>query len=189
MSDQLIAIHERLMAATTEKAKASIRNFVPHAEKVYGVTMPLLNELAKEFKTGGFPLVKELWKSGAYEERILAAKLLGKVCRKDPVLSLQLAERFSKDISNWAVCDAMGMQALKPVAGKIREEIFLLAEKLVLSDNPWQRRYSLVLVEVFTKDQTAGKRIGRLVQELEKDEDYYVRKAVSWIKRNLSKGR
>ena len=76
----------------------------------------MLNVLAKKYKEGGFDLIKELWDSGAFEERLLAAKLLNVICKKDPLLSLELVADFSKDISNWAVCDAVGMQSLKPEA-------------------------------------------------------------------------
>jgi hypothetical protein len=33
------------------------------------------------------------------------------------------------------------------------------------------------------------KRIKKIVQNLEGDDEYYVRKAVTWIKRNFSKGK
>ena len=189
MKELIKVIQERLIAASTPGARAATRKFVPGSARVYGVRMPFLNQLAREYKGGGFVLVKELWRSGTYEERVLAAKMLGKVCKQNPVLALTLAAQFSKDISDWAVCDAMGMQALKPVAGSMREEIFQLAEKLVSAENPWQRRYALVLVEVFSKDPAAHKRIKQLIKQLQDEEEYYVLKAVAWLKRNLSKGK
>ena len=96
---------------------------------------------------------------------------------------------FSKDISNWAVCDAVGMQSLKPVAKKIQKEIFDLSAKLVKSKNLWERRLSLVIIEVFTKDKSLQPEIMKRVKMLENDEEYYVRKAVDWIKRNFKKGK
>src|SRR6185295_17021699 len=110
--------------------------------------------MAKKYKEGGFELVKELWDSGAFEEKLLAAKLLNVICKKDPLLSLKLVTGFTKDISDWATCDATGMQSLKPVAKKIQKEIFDLSAKLIRSKNPWERRLSLVIIEVFTKDRS-----------------------------------
>jgi 3-methyladenine DNA glycosylase AlkD len=46
-----------------------------------------------------------------------------------------------------------------------------------------------VLVEVFTKDTSLHPEIIKRVKMLENDEEYYVRKAVEWIKRNLKKGK
>jgi RNA:NAD 2'-phosphotransferase (TPT1/KptA family) len=43
-----------------------------------------LNKLAIKYRHCGFEIVKELWKSGSFEERILASKILGKICKKDP---------------------------------------------------------------------------------------------------------
>ena len=46
-----------------------------------------------------------------------------------------------------------------------------------------------MLIEVFTKDKTLQPEILKRAKALEKDKDYYVRKAVEWIKRNVEKGR
>jgi len=189
MSDLLKQVQKELKEHATPVAKTAALKFVPNAEKVYGIRTPVLNVLAKKYKEGGFDLVKELWDSGAFEERLLAAKLLNVICKKDPLLSLKLVAGFSKDISNWAVCDAVGMQSLKPVAKKIQKEIFDLSAKLVRSKNLWERRLSLVIIEVFTKDRSLHPDIMKRITMLEKDEEYYVKKAVVWIKRNFEKGR
>ena len=189
MSDLLKQVQKELKEYATPEAKAAALKFVPSAEKVYGIRTPVLNVLAKKYKEGGFDLVKELWNSGAFEERLLAAKLLNIICKKDPLLSLKLLAGFSKDISDWAVCDALGMQSLKPVAKKIQKEIFDLSAKLVKSKNLWERRLSLVIIEVFTKDASLQSEIMKRVKELENDEEYYVKKAVEWVKRNFRKGK
>jgi len=189
MSDLLRQVQDELKEHSTPEAKAAALKFVPNAEKVYGIRTPVLNIMAKKYKEGGFDLVKELWDSGAFEERLLAAKLLNVICKKDPSLSLKLVGSFSKDISNWAVCDTIGMQSLKPVAKKIQKEIFDLSARLVKSKNLWERRLSLVIIEVFTKDNSLQAEIMRRVKLLENDEEYYVKKAVVWIKTNFEKGR
>ena len=189
MSILLKQVQKELKEHSTPEAKTAALKFVPNAEKVYGIRTPVLNLLAKKYKEGGFELVEELWKSGAFEEKLLAAKLLNVICKKDPLLSLKLVNGFSKDISDWAVCDALGMQSLKPVAKKIQKEIFDLSAKLIKSKNLWERRLSLVIVEVFTKDRLLQPAIMKRVKMLENDEEYYVRKAVVWIKRNFEKGK
>ena len=189
MSDLLKQVQKELKAHSTPEAKAAAMKFVPNAEKIYGIRTPVLNILAKKYKEGGFDLVKELWSSGAFEEKLLAAKLLNVICKKDPLLSLKLVAGFSKDISDWAVCDTVGMQSLKPVAKKIQKEIFDLSAKLIKSKNLWERRLSLVIIEVFTKDKSLHPEIIKRVKMLENDEEYYVKKAVVWIKRNFEKGR
>jgi 3-methyladenine DNA glycosylase AlkD len=189
MSAYLEIIKNELKIASSDGAKKAALKFVPGAIKIYGVRTPVLNQLAKKYKEGGFELVSELWKSGAFEEKVLAAKLLREVCKKDPQKALKLVEGFSKDISDWAVCDAIGMQSLKPVAVKIQKEIFELSSRLIKSENFWERRLSLVIIEVFTKNKSLQPEILKRVKKLEGDKEYYVRKAVEWIKRNFDKGK
>ena len=133
--------------------------------------------------------MQELWKAGALEEKLLAVKLLGKIAKKDPARSLEMIQLFAKNIGNWAVCDAMGMQGLKPILTTHREDIFALARKYNNATDPWQRRLSLVLVEWYTRIKELHPAIKRLVKNLEKDEEYYVQKAIVWIKKNLAKGK
>ena len=150
---------------------------------------PVLNELAQQFKAGGFDLVEEIWKAGALEEKLLAVKMLGKIAKKDPERSLQITQLFARNIGNWAVCDTMGMQGLKPIFKTHLKEIFALAWKYNSSKDFWQRRLSLVLVEWYTRKKELHPEIMRLIKNLENDEEYYVKKAVMWIKKNLDKGK
>lgn len=189
MSALLKQIQNELKEQSTLEAKAAATKFVPNAEKVYGIRTPILNIMAKKYREGGFDLVKELWKSGAFEEKLLAGKLLNVISKKDPMLALKLVTGFTKDISDWAVCDCIGMQSLKPIAKKIQSEIFDLSAKLIKSKNLWERRLSLVIIEVFTKDRSLQPEIMKRAKLLENDDEYYVRKAVDWIKRNLKKGK
>lgn len=189
MSQQLVTIQQILKSKAIPEAKAAHERFVPGKERIYGVRTPVLNELAQQFKSGGFELVKELWKAGALEEKILAVKMLGKIAKKDPERSLKIIQLFAKNIGNWAVCDAMGMQGLKPILKTHQKEIFILAWKYNSSKDPWQRRLSLVLVEWYTRIKELHPGIKRLVKNLENDNEYYVKKAVVWIKKNFNKGK
>jgi 3-methyladenine DNA glycosylase AlkD len=190
MSILLKEIQNILKAKATPEAKAAHEKFVPGTlEKIYGVRTPVLNELAQQFKQGSFDLVEEIWKAGALEEKILAVKILGKIAKKDPQKSLKLIQLFAKNIGNWAVCDAMGMQGLKPILKTHQKEIFALAWKYNSSKDFWQRRLSLVLVEWYTRVKALHPEIKKLVSNLEDDDEYYVKKATVWIKKNFSKAR
>lgn len=151
--------------------------------------MPVLNELCKQLKDGGFSLVYSLWESGSFEEKMLAAKLINKLAKKEPTEALAAVKKFSNDIQDWAVCDTLGMQSLKPIAATHSKEIFLLAKKLNHSKKFWQRRLSLVLVEVYAKDEKMHNAINTLLVPLKTDKEYYVKKAVEWIEKTMNKKR
>ncbi len=190
MTEELKAIQKILIAKSSKAGRAALQNFVPCADlNIYGVRTPVLNELAKKFKAGGFTLVKELWDAGAYEEKMLALKIMGCIAKKDATTSLLLIQYFAPGIDNWAVCDTMGMQGLKPILKTHQKEIFTLAKKYNSSENFWERRLSLVLVEWYTREPALHSEIKKLVRPLENDTEYYVRKAVVWINKNLVKGK
>lgn len=171
----------------TEEGKASFLKFVPTSQRVYGVRLPDINHLANQYKKGGLELVVELWESGSFEERLLAAKLLGKMAKKQPQKLLQLIQQFSGDVSDWAVCDTLGTQSIKAIAREYHQEVFALSEKLLVSPNPWQRRLGIVLLEGYTKDKQHHTRINTHLERVKGDKEYYVKKAVEWIRRNLAK--
>ncbi len=185
MTDFLKKIRKQLTAKSSRTAKAATLKFVPSSERVYGLRMPVLNAMAKQYRAGGFELVESLWKSGAFEEKILAGKILRLRAKKDPDKTIELIAKFSKHITDWAVCDTLGMQSVKPILKIKQSAIFSLANQLTESKNLWQRR--LALVESYTKEKSLHPAIHKLLRALESDPEYYVRKAVEWIKRNLRK--
>jgi 3-methyladenine DNA glycosylase AlkD len=181
-------LRQQLHQLATPEAKAASQKFVPGVQKVYGIRMPLLNRLAAELKkdvTADF--IDALWKNGSFEERVLAAKLISNIAKKDPDVAIRMVQKYSEEIQDWVVCDTLGMQSLKPVAVTNQKEIFLLAKQLNKSENLWQRRLSLVVVEVYTKDPRMHALIYPLIRNLESDGAYYVKKAVAWLKRNMKK--
>ncbi len=185
----LDVIQKELRALSTQKTLDATRKFVPSAQSVYGVKMPDVNALAQKYKIEGFELVKQLWQSGFYEERILAAKILGKIGKKDPFHVLRFIKKNAKDISDWATCDTLGMQGIHGLRKTHQKEIFELSALFSKSKNLWLRRLSLVLLEHYTRFPECEKYIKKRIRDLSKDEEYYVKKAVSWIERNYRVGR
>lgn len=190
MSAQLKEIQQILKAKATSVTKLASEKFIPgNTEKVYGVRTAVLNELAKQYKRDGFELAEALWKQGSYEEKMIAVKLLSHIAKKDPAQSIKLVELFAKNIGNWSICDTIGMQALKPIVKTHQKEIFALAWKYNNSKDFWQRRLSLVLVEWYTRIKAHHPEIKQLINNLENDEEYYVKKAIAWINKNFAKGK
>lgn len=189
MSQQLKEIQTILSAKADKKNAGFFEKMVPGKQKVYGVKTPELNLLAQRYKTYSFDLAKELWDSGALEEKIIAIKIIEKTGKSDPKQLLSLFQKFSKKVDNWAVCDGLGMQFLRGIVKTHSKEIFELAAKYNRSANFWERRLSLVMVEWYTRIGEHEKEIKKLAKNLENDDEYYVKKAVVWINRNFKKGK
>lgn len=189
MSKQLQEIKHALANAASIRNKQFFETMVPGKQKVYGVKTPALNEIAKNYKEYSFSLAEELWQSGALEEKIIAIKIVEKTGKTEPKKTLRLVKKFSKTIDNWAVCDGLGMQFIRGIVKTHRKEIFETAESLAHSKNMWQRRLALVMIEWYTRHNENHEDIRKIVSSLEKDKEYYVQKAIQWIKRNLDKNK
>jgi 3-methyladenine DNA glycosylase AlkD len=187
--NQLKEIQRALKANSSERNKEFFEKIVPGQQRIYGVKTPVLNDLVKKYKNGSFDLAEELWKSGALEEKMIAIKILEKTGKSDPDRLLKLFRKLSKGIDNWAVCDGLGMQFLRGIVKTHQREIFELAKRLNRSKDPWQRRLSLVMVEWYTRHNHLHGEIKDLIDHVENDKEYYVKKAVDWIKRNFKKGK
>jgi 3-methyladenine DNA glycosylase AlkD len=189
MSIQLKEIQKVLLTNASQGNKDFFSKMVPGTQKIYGVKTPVLNELAKKYKAGSFALAKELWEAGSQEERIIAIKILEKKGKDDPTLLLKLFQQFASTIDNWAVCDGLGMQFLRSIVKTHNKEIFAIANKYNTDKNMWKRRLSLVMVEWYTRQTEFHPAIKKLIKNLNNDDEYYVKKAIEWLNRNLKKGK
>lgn len=180
-------IQEQLKTESESDYKKFLIGIVPTAKKVYGVRVAITNEMVKAFKDGGIDLVEQLWKSGAYEERLLAAKILGKHAKKNPEKVFQLIYDFAEDLLDWAICDTLAMQALKPLVEKYKKEIWEISDDMIHSENEWKRRFALVCIEYYTRYPEDHSRIKKQIAKVKDDKTHYVKKAVKWLERNMEK--
>ena len=85
------------------------------------------------------------------------------------------------------MCDTLGMQGLRGIAVKKKDELFVWSNKLAKSKNPWERRLALVILTHFVTDKQSRAQIKETLARLSGDKEYYVKKAVEWLQRDLQK--
>jgi len=184
---KLSEIQKILREEANKKTRLSFEKFVPSSEKIYGVRIPILNKIAKEIEEPNFGLIEKLWKSGAFEEKLLATKILGRICKKDSEKTLNLIRKFSKSISDWAVCDTLATQGIRKIIREKQKEIFNISRELISSKNFWQRRFAIVLLIELDRQDFDKQKIEKLLKKLGNDKEDYVRKAVVWLKNKLNR--
>ena len=180
-------IREQLRAHSNDEARKALMKAVPNFDGVYSVRMPVINEIAKSQKAGGFPLVTALWTSGSYAERMLAAKILGFNCRMDPEGSIDLLKRFSPDVDNWAICDTLCSEGIRPITKRNSEMVIGLAQSFLESDLMWIRRMGVVLLIHYAKIPGRKDEIRTMIEPLKSEKEHYIKKAILWITRYLDK--
>ena len=182
-------IRDQLTKSSYEEACAATRKFVPTSVQVLGVRLPVINDLARQYKKGGFDLATKLWHAGTYEEQLLAAKILGSSARENPDRTIALLMEFSTNISDWAVCDTLGMQSVKMIAAKQENKIIDAAQELLKSSNMWQRRLGIVLLTHYAHVPAKQQAILAMLSPLRTETEHYIKKAIAWIDRDLAKSK
>jgi len=164
---------------------AGMARFGIVTKKAFGVSAPVLKNLAREIKkqTGDrHQLALELWKSGIHEARIIAYLI------DDPkeVTPGQMDD-WAADFDNWAICDgACGHLFCKTEFAY--EKAFEWSER----DEEFVKRAGIVLMAwLAVHDKKApDERIAQFLAILEAyadDERNFVKKAVNWSLRQIGK--
>jgi 3-methyladenine DNA glycosylase AlkD len=151
------------------------------AENVYGVSKPLLDNLAKRIGKN-HPLAVQLWFTGNHEARILAGLIA------DPLqITSALMDLWVLDFNNWDVCDGTCCHLF--VFAKPAWSRALLWTK---RKHEFQKRAGFALVAYLAyRDKVASdaqfEEFLKIVERESGDERNFVRKAVNWALRNIGK--
>jgi 3-methyladenine DNA glycosylase AlkD len=151
------------------------------AEKVFGVSKPKLDELAKKIGKN-HRLGMELWETGIHD-----ARLLGVLVSEAKKVSAKQMERWVKDFDNWDVCDGSCCH------------LFVFAAPAWKRAFEWTRRkkefekragFALAAFLVVHDKAAADAIYKKFLKAIEReawDDRNFVRKAVNWALRNIGK--
>ena len=187
------ALHLLLEANVDEKAFANYRRIIPEMGTTFGTPLPVLRIIAAEIAKYGkkdpssvLPILKTLWANGSFEERQIVGKVIERLAKKYPTECLELVPGFLPTIDNWANCDNLACFGMEAIALQKTDEVLSLCEGWVRDENKWIRRFGVVVLRAFEKVPAPDK-VFDILDLVMEDGDKDVKKAVSWILRDLSK--
>lgn len=150
-------------------------------KEVLGVPTPVLQKMAREIGRD-HALALELWKSGVFEARCVAALI------DDPkLLTEEQMERWARDFDNWAVCDNCCGRLFDKTPWAYRQ-----ASKWSRRQEEYVKRAAFSLMAalaVHNKHAGDAKFLKFLppIQRESSDERNFVKKAVNWALRQIGK--
>jgi 3-methyladenine DNA glycosylase AlkD len=151
------------------------------ANKVYGVSMTALKQLAKRLGRD-HALAAALWDTGVYEARMLTAFV------DDPALVTPAQmDRWARDFDNWAICDGVCFHLFDRTPYAWRKVSAWSARR-----GEFQRRAAFALVAAMAvHDKKAGDapfmKALQLIEKAAGDERNFVKKGVSWALRTTGR--
>ena len=189
---------EALADLSTEKRKEQIRYFAPGSQEVVGVSNPDMKEVIKALRekyntwdnSQWIALCKELVKRDIFECQVIAYELIGRNKKLLNALSYKDLMDLWRNLDNWASVDhyTVGIFGVLWGKGVVNDQHI---EKLLTSDNFWDRRVAVVsTVALNLKSRGGTGDTPRTISVCEKvvdDREDLIRKALSWALRELSK--
>ncbi len=174
-------------------ATKNYQRIIPDTGKFYGVPFPVLRVIATE--TGKFIqrestkvklLLETIWDEGSFEARQIAGKSLDKFGLKNPKICLNFVSSVLPDLDNWAVCDNLAMFGVEPIVYSNPELVLPLSEKWIKDKNKWIKRFGVVSLRGYKMIQITD-RVLKILNVVMEDKDKDIKKAVSWILREITK--
>lgn len=165
----------------SKKNIEGMKRFGITSTKVYGISKPLMKELAKDIKKD-HELALKLWSTGIHDARVLCAFI------EDPKkMTNEQIDTWVYDCDNWEVTDQISMKLIAKTKFA-RDKIFELSEaKEEFVIRAAFATMAGVALKSFKADDDFYSDFFPLIKKSSTNEQHYVKKAVNWALRQIGK--
>lgn len=188
---------QRYRAAGSAKRAVGTKAYLKSELRFYGTTMPAIRRAANEFAREHPDLtraqlrriVDELWSTDVFELRSAGIALLSKYAELLTERDLTWLVGFVRRSKTWAHVDWLAADVIGGVVGESRTALRRLPV-WARDENFWVRRTAL-LAQLRTLSHEAGDfpLFARLAAPMLGEREFFIRKAIGWILREVSKKR
>ncbi len=189
MENIIEKIRIELKHSIDSKTQATSQNLFKEKIKFYGVKVPTVNKISKEYfkwidfkqKSELFDLCEMLWQSGFIEESLIACNWSYYVHEKYEPVDFQIFVKWINDyVNNWASCDTLCNHTIGEFIEMYPEYVVRLKD-LAKSDNRWLRRASSVSLIIPARKGKFLNDILDIADVLLSDKDDLVQKGYGWM--------
>lgn len=189
MENIIDKIRAELKHSIDEKTQATSQNFFKEKITFYGVRVPTVNKISKEYfkridfkpKSEIFGLCEILWQSGFIEESFIACNWSYNIHKKYGPEDFQLFEKWLTEyVNNWASCDTLCNHTIGEFIEMYPEYLVRLKD-FAKSDNRWLRRASSVTLIIPARKGKFLNEILEIADILLLDNDDLVQKGYGWM--------
>lgn len=182
-------IRKQLEESIDNKTKENSQRFFKEKIKFYGVKVPTVNKISKEYfklvhlkpKNEIFDLCEILWQSGFIEESFIACNWSYNIHKKYEPEDFKLFEKWiNKYVNNWASCDTFCNHTVGEFI-QMYPEFLNELKKFTKSDNRWMKRAAAVSLIIPARKGLFLDVIFEIADKLLLDNDDLVQKGYGWM--------
>ncbi|MES2394617.1 MAG: DNA alkylation repair protein [Bacteroidota bacterium] len=172
-----------------KKTQATSQYFFKEKIKYYGVKLPVISKISKEYfkriesekKSEIVGLCEILWQSGYIEEAFIACNWSYYIHKEYKPGDFKIFKKWiSEYVNNWATCDTLCNHTLGEFIEMYPEYLVKLKD-FAKSDNRWMRRASAVTLIIPARKGKFLKDILEIADILLLDKDDLVQKGYGWM--------
>ena len=163
-------------------------------DKLRFTRTPLLNSIEDELgklllkENNKFEKLMELWKNGGRDEKLIVISAIGRISKTDYNGSKRFILNILNDINDWEICDQIALRIIVNLAIQNQKDIFSLMEEWKQSDNKWLRRLAVATIPPYIRAKKHESKIClNFLDNLMKEQDKDVKKAIGWALREITK--
>ena len=171
-------IRKKLLELQDVKYKEFHSGLCPNVDKIIGVRVPQLKELAKQIVKEDYKEFLNHAKDEYYEELALHGLVIGyaKMSIED---TFDYLKEFVPKINSWAVCDVTC--ANLKITKKYRKEMWEFLETYIHSNKEYEIRFAIVMyLNYYLTDDEYIAEILKRIDKVE-NKEYYVQMAIAWL--------
>ena len=170
-------IRKKLFELQDVKYKEFHSGLCPNVDKIIGVRVPQLKELAKQIVKEDYKEFLIHVKDEYYEELALHGLVIGyaKMSIED---TFDYLKKFVPKINSWAVCDVTC--ANLKITKKYRKEMWEFLETYIHSNKEYEIRFAIVMYLNYYLDDEYIAEILKRIDKVE-NKEYYVQMAIAWL--------
>ncbi|MFD3155843.1 DNA alkylation repair protein [Haloimpatiens sp. FM7330] len=172
---------ELLYTLGESKYKEYNEKVIPNIGENIGIRIPMLRKIAKKLSqsTEIEKVYNFLEDENTYEEKIIQGMILPHLNYCSSKELFNNIDLYILRINNWALCDNFVVSLRNPVKTN-KESFFLRIKKYIRSNNPWEIRFGIVLLNNYFVDQKYLDDIF-LLMDYVKSKEHYVTMAIGWL--------
>jgi 3-methyladenine DNA glycosylase AlkD len=189
MENIIDEIRIKLRDNIDEKTQITSQNFFKEKIKSYGVKVPTVHKISKEYfklvelktKSEIFNFCESLWQSGYIEESFIACNWSYYIHKRYESKDFQVFEKWIDEyVNNWASCDSLCNHTIGEFIEMFPEYVVRLKD-FAKSDSRWMRRASAVSLIIPARKGKFLDDILEIADILLLDKDDLVQKGYGWM--------